>query len=379
MKRIGLIINPVAGMGGSVGLKGTDGNVEEARRRGAVPHAQDRARTTLAPLMREKDIHFITCSGPMGADLLQELKIPNFSIAYPLSGESSGRDTTEAARKIQEAGADLILFCGGDGTARDLYTAVGGDIPILGIPAGVKMYSAVFAVDPGVAAELVREFSSARLRDAEVMDVDEEAYRQNDLKTRLFGIARTPAAPGRVQVSKQVYEAADEGRAKIDIAQFIDEILLPDRLYIIGAGTTTGAITRRLGIAKTLLGVDAIRNHRLVVADCDEKTLLALAEKFPDTRIIISPIGAQGFILGRGNQQISAALVRKVGIKNIIVVATPHKLAELPFLYIDSGDPVLDAEFGDTIQVISGYRIAQRKKIHPKKRIIPLPEPEVAS
>ena len=182
-----------------------------------------------------------------------------------------------------------------------------------------------------------------------------------------------------MQVSKQVYEAADEGRAKIEIAQFIDEILLTDRLYIIGAGTTTGAITRRLGIGKTLLGVDAIRNHRLVAADCDEKTLLALQEKYPDTRIIISPIGAQGFILGRGNQQISAALVRQVGIKNMIVVATPHKLAELPFLYIDSGDPVLDAEFGDTIQVISGYRIAQRKKIHPKKRIIPLPEPEVAS
>lgn len=368
MKRIGLIINPVAGMGGSVGLKGTDGNVEEARRRGAVPHAQDRARLALAPLRQEKGIHFITCSGPMGAGLMQEMKIQNFSIAYKVSGESSGRDTTEAARRIQEAGADLILFCGGDGTARDLYTAVGGDTPILGIPAGVKMYSAVFAVDPAVAGELVREFSPARLRDAEVMDVDEEAYRQNDLKTRLFGIARTPAAPGRVQVSKQVYEAADEGRAKIEIAQFIDEILLPDRLYIIGAGTTTAAITRRLGITKTLLGVDAIRNRRLVAADCDEKKLLALAEKYPDTRIILSPIGAQGFILGRGNQQISAELVRKVGIKKIIVIATPHKLAELPELFIDSGDPLLDAAFGDTIQVISGYRIAQRKKVHHEKK-----------
>jgi len=273
-----------------------------------------------------------------------------------------------AAQRIHDAGADLILFCGGDGTARDIFSTVGRDIPILGIPAGVKMYSAVFAVDPQVAAELVREFDTARVRDSEVMDVDEEAYRHNVLKTRLFGIARTPAAPGRVQASKQVYEEADEERAKAAIAQFIDEILLPGTLYFIGAGTTTEALARRLGSKKTLLGVDAIRDRRLVAADCDEKKLLALAEKYPDTRIIISPIGAQGFILGRGNQQISAALIKKIGMKKMIVIATPHKLAELPFLYVDSGDPALDAEFGDTIQVISGYRIAQRKKIRHEKR-----------
>ncbi|PKG31092.1 ATP-NAD kinase family protein, partial [Methanoregula sp.] len=240
---------------------------------------------------------------------------------------------------------------------------IGRDVPLLGIPAGVKMYSAVFAIDPLTASSLIREFDPARVRDAEVMDVDEEAYRNNILQTRLFGIARTPSSPGRVQVSKQVYEEADEERAKAVIAQFLDEILLPGTLYIIGAGTTTEALTRRLGIRKTLLGVDAIRNRRLVAADCNEKTLLGLADKYPDTRIILSPIGAQGFILGRGNQQISAALVRKTGIKNIIVAATPHKLAELPFLYVDSGDADLDREFGDSIQVISGYRIAQRKKI----------------
>lgn len=364
MKRIGLIINPVAGMGGSVGLKGTDGNVEEARLRGAVPHSQDRARQALLPLSRTPDLSFITCAGPMGADALNAAGIADYEIVYSPPAESTAGDTMQAARRIHDAGADLILFCGGDGTARDVFSAVGRHIPLLGIPAGVKMYSAVFAVDPQVAAELVREFDPARVRDSEVMDVDEEAYRHNVLKTRLFGIARTPAAPGRVQASKQVYEEADEGRAKAGIAQFIDEILLPGTLYFIGAGTTTEALARRLGIKKTLLGVDAIRDRRLVAADCDEKKLLALADKYPDTRIIISPIGAQGFILGRGNQQISAALIKKIGLKKIIVIATPHKLAELPFLYVDSGDLALDAEFGDTIQVISGYRIAQRKKIH---------------
>ena len=363
MKRIGLVINPVAGMGGSVGLKGTDGNVEEARRRGAVPHAMDRAKTALAHLAKNGGPHFLSCSGAMGEDVLREAGITDFEVAYRYDSESTSADTKNAVRTFLERGVDLVLFCGGDGTARDVFDVTGQKVPLLGIPAGVKMYSAVFAVDPASAADLIIASGPGSLRDAEVMDIDEDAYRAGELKTRLHGIARTPSVPGKIQPAKQVYEEQDEERAKLAIAQFMDEIILPNRLYIIGAGTTTEALARRLGIKKTMLGVDAVRNRRRIAADCDEKTLLALTEKYPEARIIISPIGAQGFILGRGNQQISAELVRKVGIKNIIVIATPHKLAELPALYVDSGDLSLDAEFGDSIQVVSGYRIAQRKKI----------------
>ena len=364
MKRIGLIINPIAGMGGSVGLKGTDGNVEEARWRGAVPRATERAKIALTLLAGAEDLAFVTCSGAMGEDALKEAGVTNYRILYHYTGESSSGDTKKAVRTFLESGVDLVLFCGGDGTARDVYDVCGSTVPLLGIPAGVKMYSAVFAVDPASAADLVRASDRHHLRDAEVMDVDEHAYRAGTLKTRLYGIARTPALAGKIQAAKQVYEEQDEERAKAAIAQFIDEIMLAGTLYIIGAGTTTEAIARRLSVKKTLLGVDAIRDRKPVAADCDEKTLLKLVEKYPDTRIILSPIGAQGFILGRGNQQISASLVRKVGIKNLIVIATPHKLAQTPQLYIDSGDAVLDREFGDSIQVISGYRIAQRKKIH---------------
>jgi predicted polyphosphate/ATP-dependent NAD kinase len=364
MKRIGLIVNPVAGMGGSVGLKGTDGNVEEARRRGAAPHAMERAKTALTLLAKSADVMFVTCSGAMGEVVIKEAGITGYRTLYHYTGESSSADTKKAVRTFLESGVDLILFCGGDGTARDVFDVTGTDIPMLGIPAGVKMYSAVFAVDPASAADLVLAFDRNNLRDAEVLDVDENAYRDNRLKTRLYGIARTPVLAGKMQAAKQVYEEQDEERAKAAIAQFIDEIMLSGTLYIIGAGTTTEAITRRLGIRKTLLGVDAISDRKRIAADCDEKTLLALADKYQDTRIIISPIGAQGFILGRGNQQISASLLRKIGIKNLIVIATPHKLAQIPYLYIDSGDTALDREFGDTIQVISGYRIAQRKKIH---------------
>ena len=195
------------------------------------------------------------------------------------------------------------------------------------------------------------------------MDVDEDAYRNGELKTRLYGIARVPSLAGKTQSSKQIYEDSNEERAKKDIARFIHEIMIPDVLYIMGAGTTLEAIARETGLNKTLLGIDAIKNGNMIARDLDEKTLWALLEHEQEAKIFLSPIGAQGFILGRGNQQISARIVKRVGIRNIIVVATPHKLRETPVLYVDSGDPVLDQGFGDSVQVISGYRIAQRRKI----------------
>ena len=361
MRRIGFLINPVAGMGGSVGLKGTDGNADEARRRGALPGAQDRAATTLRHLSASPDLCFVICSGEMGESVLHKCGITSDRVAYSFQGNSTAEDTKRAVSAFLQEGVELILFCGGDGTARDVFDVTQRTVPILGIPAGVKMYSAVFALDPVTAAALVS--GPFGIRDAEVMDVDEEAYRKGVLSTHLFGIARIPARAHMTQVAKQVFEEADEERAKEEIARFIEEVMLPGVLYIVGAGTTTDAIAQRLGVKKTLLGVDVIRDGSLIASDVDEKTLLDLVGRYPETRIILSPIGAQGFILGRGNQQISAAVVRKAGFHNLIVVATPHKLRETPLLYVDSGDPVLDRELGESIQVISGYRIAQRRKI----------------
>lgn len=364
MKRIGLIVNPVAGMGGSVGLKGTDGRVAESRSRGAVPQAGNRARITLELLKKHPDLEFFTCSGDMGESALALAGLKNYRVIYTAERDSSAEDTKAAAQVLWDEGVDLILFCGGDGTARDIFSVVGRNIPILGIPAGVKMYSGVFAINPATAAELVAGPGKTVLRDSEIMDVDEEAYRAGTLDTRLYGIARTPSIRGMVQLPKQVFEQPDEERAKGEIAQFMQEVMLPDTLYILGAGTTTEAIARYLGLKKTLLGVDVVKNGRLIARDADEKTLLRLTGSEKDTRIIISPIGAQGFILGRGNQQISAAVVRRAGVKHIIVVATSHKLQETPELLVDTGDPELDREFGDSVQVICGYRLAQRKKIH---------------
>jgi len=364
MYRIGFVINPVAGMGGAVGLKGTDGRVGEARSLGAVPQAGNRAQVTLELLKQEQDLFFLTCAGEMGESILIKAGISCYRTVFTGRDESSADDTKSAVQKFLDEGVDLILFSGGDGTARDVFSVTGRMVPVLGIPAGVKMYSGVFAINPVAAAGLVTGSGVTTLRDAEIMDVDEEAYRSGLLTTRLFGVARVPVLTGMVQVSKQVFEEADEERAKEEIARFIREVMLPDTLYILGAGTTTEAIARHLGISKTLLGVDVIKNGTIVTQDANEKTLRDLVEGELDIRIIISPIGAQGFIFGRGNQQISPAIFRKGGMRNIIVVATPHKLRETPELLVDTGDPELDREFGPSIQVVSGYRIAQRKRIH---------------
>jgi predicted polyphosphate/ATP-dependent NAD kinase len=363
MKKIGFLINPIAGMGGAVGLKGTDGKQEEAATRGAVPQAKNRAKITLNALNNTQNLVFLTPSGEMGENALKETHLyPVQVISHPAK-VSSVQDTKIAVQRFLEEGVDLILFCGGDGTARDIFDIVGRNVPILGIPAGVKMYSGVFAVNPRIAAGIVSQFDSRSLRDSEVMDVDEDAYRAGELKTRLYGIARVPASAGKTQVSKQIYEDSNEEQAKKDIARFIHEIMIPDVLYILGAGTTTESVARELGVSKTLLGVDAIKNKKMVALDLDEKTLWGLVKDGQETKILVSPIGAQGFILGRGNQQISARVVKRVGIRNIVVVATPHKLRETPVLYVDSGDTVVDRSFGDSLQVVSGYRIAQRRKI----------------
>jgi predicted polyphosphate/ATP-dependent NAD kinase len=363
---VGFLLNPVAGMGGAVGLAGTDGQVAEALRRGAVPRAADRAVQALS-LLRRDDIAWYTCAGAMGEDVLACAGIDRSTVLYRPGIPTTAGDTKAACRAFLDAGVDLVVFCGGDGTARDVVDAVGRSVPILGIPAGVKMYSAVFAVNPAAAADLIRQAGGIPCRDSEVMDVDEEAYRSGRLAARLYGYACVPFIPERTQGGKQVFEQQDEERAKDDIAAFIAEIVMPDTLYIIGAGSTTARIMERLGLAPTLLGVDAVRDGEVVARDADERTLLSLLDRYPQAKIVVSPIGAQGFVLGRGNQQISPAVLRKAGLSNLIVVATPGKLAGTPLLYVDSGEPALDRKVGDTLLVVSGYRMAQRKRVlHPE-------------
>ena len=360
--RIGFLVNPIAGMGGPVGLKGTDGLAEEAIAMGARPRAMERARACLDLLSKERDaILFFTASGSMGESCLEECGL-DYKVVYSALPVTSSRDTIRTCQAFLDEGVDLILFCGGDGTARDV-AGIAGSTPILAIPAGVKMHSGVFAASPQAAADLVIRFLNGELnlRDTEIVDVDEEFYRAGILQTKLYALAKTPYLPVLVAERKRIYISDQEDEFKDQIALFASEFMRDGSAYIIGAGTTTSRIADILGLEKTLLGVDVVKDGRLMITDASEQDLLELLDRETRVMIIISPIGAQGFILGRGNQQLSAEVIRRVGIDKLIIISTPHKLAEIPYLLVDTGDEDLDESLAGKRQVVTGYRIAQMK------------------
>ncbi len=360
---MGFLVNPVAGMGGAVGLKGTDGLVEEALARGAVAVAPRRAEAALAGLVG-LDVLFLTAAGDMGEASLRRYGL-RCRVVHRPSGTSTAEDTREVCRCFIEEGVDLIVFSGGDGTARDVAGVVGSRVPIIGIPAGVKMHSGVFAVSPQAAGELIRGYLEGNLqtRETEILDVDEEKYRAGTLDTKIYGVAAVPYQPVLVQERKQIYAASSEEDFKEEIAAFASEFMQDGSAYILGAGTTTAKIAELLGVEKTLLGVDLVKDGRVICRDASESDLLREIEAVGRTKIVVSPIGAQGFILGRGSQQISPQVLRKAGPENLIIVATPHKLKETPRLMVETGDPELDEIISGRRQVICGYRIAQRKEV----------------
>jgi predicted polyphosphate/ATP-dependent NAD kinase len=367
---LGLIVNPVAGLGGRVGLKGSDG-IDIQRRAlalGAEPTATRRAADALRRLEGIGDrITLLTCAGAMGEEAARACGLPAAIVHTPSGPASSADDTRAAARAMRDRGADLILFAGGDGTARDLHAALGGALPVLGIPAGVKIQSGVFAVTPTAAGELASRFlgaGSTPLRDAEVVDLDEEAYRRGEVAPRLYGTMRIPFERSLVQGRKsptRLGSAATLQAIALDIVQG----MRPDRLDIVGPGTTTRPILARLGLVKTLIGVDVVLDGRLLCADAGEADLLRLLAAHP-ARIVVTPIGGQGHILGRGNQPISPAVIRRAGAASIVVVSTAEKIHALEGrpLLVDTGDPRLDRELSGYARIVTGhgerivYRIA---------------------
>jgi predicted polyphosphate/ATP-dependent NAD kinase len=359
--KIGFIINPIAGMGGAVGLKGTDGVIAEALERGAEPVAQNRAKKALDGF-KDLELEILTCSGQMGEDILKELFIPH-KVIYSFDGGSSAKDTVKAVELFIEKSVDLILFCGGDGTARDVIGVAEKKVPVLGIPSGVKMHSAVFAINPSLIFTLVKGYAFEKfpVQDAEIMDIDEEAYRQGRIEVKLFGYADVPYQELMVQSSKQVYRLPGESEAKEAIAKYVLELMEDDVVYIMGAGSTVKAVGDALGIDKTLLGVDIVKNSKIVHKDAAEKDILSnIGEK---TKIIVSLIGSQGFVFGRGNQQMSSQVIKKVGKNNIMIIATPYKLLHSQELRVDTNDDELDKELEGYYKVISGYHEMTVRKV----------------
>jgi predicted polyphosphate/ATP-dependent NAD kinase len=359
---LGFIVNPVAGMGGKVGLKGSDGPsvLQKAIELGATPTSPTRSIEALQRILRIRDsLELVTYPAEMGEDEARAAGFNPRVIGSIAKGKTSSDDTKSAAREMLGLKVDLILFAGGDGTARDLCDVVDLKVPVIGIPAGVKIHSAVFAVNPRSAGDLAANFllrEPIQLRDMEVMDIDEAAFRENRVSAKLYGYMKVPFDRALVQSAKGSSPTTEDS-SLIDIATDIVENMQQDCLYVLGPGTTTKPIMDKLGLKKTLLGVDAVLNRKLAASDANEAKLLELLEERTKAKIIVTVIGGQGFIFGRGNQQISPQVIRRVGNENIIIVATPNKLASLKGapLLVDTGDPELDAELSGYTRIVTGY------------------------
>jgi len=367
--RLGLIVNPIAGLGGRVGLKGTDGAGVAARalELGAEPRAAARASAALSRLAAtwpaDQLRPQLSCgAGDLGERAAAEAGWSCSVIGAPAPVRTTAHDTQQLAQAWCDAGIDLLLFAGGDGTARDISAVVGDRLPVLGIPAGVKVQSAAFATSPGAAGEIAAHFlagDAGRTVEREVLDLDEEAYRQGHVRPRLHGSMRVPQ--GRLLQSRKAPTPSGDEAAMNSIAVEVETLLEPGRRYILGPGTTTRAVAQQLGFDKTLVGVDVFLAEaggtRLTVRDAGEQQLRASLAGGP-TSIVLTPIGGQGFLFGRGNQPISPPVIRAVGREDIVVLATPHKLAELAGrpLLVDTGDDALDEELSGHIKVITGRR-----------------------
>jgi len=362
---MGFIVNPIAGMGGRVGLKGTDDVLERAIQMGAKPVAPFRAIEFLRKLKTlelESTLTMITCLGTMGEKEAKTATFPATTLPMPLKSKTTAEDTKLAVKQMIEEGVDLIVFVGGDGTAKDIFDAMQNvkKVPVLGVPSGVKMYSGIFAINPSEAAEIVKAFSeeASQLMDFEIMDADENAIRRDRFSVRLYGFLKGPFVPMRLQGSKQISpETLDEHENQMAVARFIVENMNPEGTYILGPGTTIKCIADLLGVEKTLLGVDIYRD-KAVMKDMNERKIMQEIRDFQDTWIIISPIGRQGMLFGRGNQQITPEIIRRVGKERIIVTATKNKIRSIEegILRIDTGDLETDNLLRGYIKVATDYR-----------------------
>ncbi|WP_341501545.1 ATP-NAD kinase family protein [Gallaecimonas sp. GXIMD4217] len=357
--RLGLIINPVAGVGGAVALKGSDGVVEEALARGAVKQANARTRTALEALLPLKDrVQFLTASGEMGADLLAELGF-SFEVVHQTPAKTSAQDSRLAAQAVLDARAELLLFAGGDGTARDICAVVDDAMPVLGIPAGCKIHSGVYGITPRAAGELVVSLLKGELltlAEADVMDIDEAQFRQGVVRARRFGEMKVPMSLRYVQAVKQGGRESDE-LVLADLAADIIERMDDGIRFVMGSGGTVAAIMEELALPNTLLGVDLLEDQQLIGSDLTEAELYEQI-KGRDARLVITLIGGQGHLFGRGNQQLSPRVIRAIGRHNILIVASKRKLQALAGrpLRIDTGDSTLDRELAGIYPIITGYR-----------------------
>ncbi|MBS3796279.1 ATP-NAD kinase family protein [Pseudoalteromonas sp. BDTF-M6] len=359
--KLGFIINPVAGLGGAVALKGSDGadTAAKAMALGAEPKAHLRARAALEQLLpHQEHVTIYTVNGGMGELVARELGF-NVEVVYHSAHPTTAQDTERAAQMLCEQGVDLILFAGGDGTARNLCHAIGERVPALGIPAGCKIHSGVYAITPKAAGRVVEMLVMGELvtlAESDVMDIDEDAFRAGAVRAKRYGELRVPSELRYVQAVKNGAGKEVDELVLADIAAYVVSEMDEDWQYIIGSGSTVAAVMEEMGLDNTLLGVDLVQDQELIGRDMTAQQLLEACKDKP-TKLVITLIGGQGHLFGRGNQQLSPALIRAIGKENIIVVATKSKLQALEGrpLICDTGDSALDDELSGYIQVTTGF------------------------
>lgn len=362
MKRLGFIVNPVAGIGGKVGLKGSDGKeiLEKALELGAKRESGNKALVTMKALKEVEDLLDIyTYPGEMGADICAQAGLKATVIGDIASGNTTPDDTIRAAQMLRDLNLDLILFAGGDGTARNIMDAVGTEVAVLGIPAGCKIHSGVYATNPKTAGKLVTQFAQGKIketREAEVMDIDEDLFRQGVVQARLYGYLQIPNETRMVQNLKSGRGYSESSSIDL-LSNYVADTMEDGVLYIVGTGSTTASIMKKLNLPNTLLGVDLVYNRQVIASDCTEKQILEIMKDYDRVKIIVTVIGGQGYVFGRGNQQISAEVIKRVGKENIIIAASRNKILSLigSYLHVDTGNEEVNQMLCGYYRVIVGY------------------------
>lgn len=367
--RIGIVVNPDAGLGGRLGFKGSDGRAKEAREAGAVDRAGPRMqqciskfKELLASSLNRMAVSptIVAWSGRMGGDWLDGF---DYEQRKESPTESTAQDTSNLVQDLLQAEVDVILYAGGDGTTRDIVNALNGnETPLIGVPGGVKMHSGCFATTPKASAEVLLAFLQGDLMVAitEVMDLDEEIYQKGEWKVRMYGEAWTPSSPRFMQGAKEQVERASESETIEGLANHIGNLIEddPELMVIWGSGGTLRRMGEHLNVELTLLGID-IQHKGTIHSDLNEQQLLSYLQGYEGPRLLLlSPMGGQGFLIGRGNLQLSPDVLRAIGFESILGVATPSKLLGLSSVRIDTGDPSLDEEYQQRrfIKLLQGYR-----------------------
>lgn len=374
MKKVGLLINPIAGMGGRVGLKGTDGAdiVTLARERGAIPESSLKAVKALKQLLPLRDeLLFLVAQGSMGEMAVREIGL-RYEIVYEpgrpdgvvedvmneVGVDTSAADSIKILEQFRALDVELVLFAGGDGTARDVAKGIGLTVPVVGIPAGVKIYSPVFAITPEAAGRMAYDYLSESIMglvEKEVIDIEETAFRRDEIVTEVYGYLTVLNDQVHLQNLKSP-TPQDGASAQVSAAlQVIDE-MVDDVYYIVGSGSTTSRVMEELGLSGTQLGVDIIKNRQLIAKDVSEREILAIIGDQP-VKLIVTPMGGQGYLFGRGNQQLSDKVLARIAKDDIIIVSTHGKINTFygrP-LWIYTGDSVIDEKLSGYYKIVLGY------------------------